>query len=65
MSDPTREPERIPDSCWPSPAVLDALERGPQIDPCSRRIVSDGPWNGMTADEVLADREAFRRACGE
>jgi hypothetical protein len=54
--------EPIPDDCLPPPHVIDELLRGPKIDADGKII--GGVWNGMTPEEVLADRDAFNRACG-
>lgn len=56
--------EPIPADCLPAPHVLDALMRGPTLD-AAGRVVSDGPWNGMTVGEVRAQRDEYNRICGE
>jgi hypothetical protein len=59
--------EPIPDDCLPfngDEAKMLAFLREPKIG-ADGKIQGDGPLAGMTPDEVRADREAFRRACGE
>ena len=57
----------IPDNCLPfdgdEQKLLDFL-RGPRLD-ADGKLASGGVLDGMTPDEVIADRDAFRRACGE
>lgn len=60
---PEAPSEPIPDDCLPPPAVVDAALRGPELDESGR--IMGGTWHGMTPEEVLADRDAFNRACGE
>ena len=57
------EIEPIPDDCLPPDHVIRDLLRGPRIGDDGRII--GGVYHGMTPAEVLADREAYRRACGE
>ena len=52
--------EPIPEDCLPPKHVIDRLLRGPQLD-AAGRIVSDGPWHGMSPEEVLKERETFNR----
>jgi hypothetical protein len=47
-------PQRLIDAVM-APAKLDA----------QGRIVSDGPYNGMTPDQVRAQRDRYNRMCGE
>lgn len=56
--------EPIPDDCLPPQHVIDELLRGPKIDPETGKIVG-GVWHGMTPEEVIADRDAYRRIVGE
>ena len=56
--------EPLPDDCLPSPDVLDAVLRGPDIDPATGKITSVGFWQGKTVAEVLAERDAWNLACG-
>ena len=63
--DPRTEP--IPAECLPfggDEIKLADLLRGPQID-TDGLVIGDGLWAGMTAAEVIAQRDSFRRACGE
>lgn len=55
--------EPLPADCLPSPDVIRKLLRGPRIDPDGR--ISGGTYDGMTPADVLADRDAYRRLCGE
>lgn len=55
--------EPIPDDILPQ-RLIDAVLRGPEIDPQTGKYVG-GVYSGMTPDEVIADREAYNRACGE
>jgi hypothetical protein len=52
------------DDCLSPPAVIDAVLRGPELD-AEGRYMTHGPWQGMTPDEVRAERDAYNRACGE
>ena len=56
------EIEPIPDNCLPPQDVIDALLAGPKIGEDGKII--GGVYHGMTPEEVLADRDAFNRACG-
>lgn len=59
--------EPIPDDCLPfngDEQKLLELLRGPKIG-ADGKIESNGPWNGMTPEQVLAERDAYNRACGE
>lgn len=59
MSDIKTEP--IPADCLPPPELIDQLLRGPDLD-AQGRIVG-GLFEGLAPDEVLMQREAYRRAC--
>lgn len=54
--------EEIPDDCLPPPHVIEELLLGPKLDEQGRILA--GVWQGMTQDEVLAERDAYNRACG-
>lgn len=55
--------EPIPDDCLPPPDVIEAVLRGPELDDQGRIV--GGTWAGMTPEQVIADRDAYNRACGE
>lgn len=58
--------EPIPDNCLPfdgDEQRLLALLRGPDID--ADGTIKGGVYDGMTPAQVLAQRDAYRRACGE
>jgi hypothetical protein len=55
--------EPLPDDCLPPPDVIRDLLRGPKID-ATGRIVG-GLWDGMTPEEVMAQRDSYNRMCGE
>ena len=61
------QPEPL-DDCLPfagdpdQEAKLLALLRGPKIGPDGKII--GGTYDGMTPADVIADRDAFNRACG-
>lgn len=67
MSDPRTKRdlriEEIGDDILPQ-SIIDGVLKRPTLD-SQGRIVSAGPWSGLTPDEVLRERDAFRRACGE
>lgn len=43
--------------------MADLMTNGPRID--ADGLIAEGLFTGMTPDEVMADRETFRRAMGE
>lgn len=55
--------EPIPDDCLPPPHVIDELLRGPTLDEHGRII--GGVWDGLTAEDVLRDRDEYRRMYGD
>lgn len=55
--------EPIPADCFPPEHVVEALLAGPTINADGR--ITEGLYAGMTPAEVIADRDAYRRACRE
>jgi len=56
--------EPIPGDCLPPDDVIEQLLRGPKIG-ADGKIEGDGPWAGKTPGEILAERDAYNRACGD
>lgn len=52
--------EPIPSDCFPPEHVVADLLRGPDLD-ADGKIVG-GLFNGLTPDEVAADKRAFERS---
>lgn len=55
--------EPLPVDCLPPPDVIEKLLRGPTIGPDGRIV--GGMYSGMSVAEVEADRDRYRRMCGE
>lgn len=55
--------EPLPDDCLPPKDALAKLLRGPELDEQGRIV--GGLFHGMTPAEVLAQRDAYNRLCGE
>ena len=53
----------IPDDCLPDAETIRQLLRGPEI--AEDGTIKGGVYAGMTPEQVLADRDAYNRACGE
>lgn len=51
--------ERLPDDCLPPQHVIDEVLRPRQLDEQGR--IKDGVYEGMTPDEVLAERDRYNR----
>lgn len=59
--------EPIPDDCLPfngDEQKLIEFLRGPRIG-ADGKIEGDGHWTGKTPEQILAERDAYNRACGE
>ena len=56
----------LPDDCLPlsESELLRLLRYGPRVD-ADGRLCEGGVLDGMTVDEVLADRERYRRIVGD